>query len=349
MKDLTEVKAKARERLKGICRVCAVCDGTGCRGLVPGIGGVGTGTSFTGNIEVLGNYKVNLRVIHGQKVQNTSCTTLGQQLEFPILVAPMAGVKVNFASLLEEEELARALVLGARMAGTIALTGDAPDVVVFAAGLQAIKEAGGIGIPIIKPRSNEEIIQRIHQAEEIGALAIGIDLDAAALINMTKAGQVVEPKTIRDLQEITRATSLPVILKGVMTVEDALVAAESGVSIIVVSNHGGRALDHLPATAEVLPKIADTLKNRLEVWADGGIRSGIDVLKMLALGADIVLVGRPILIAAFGGGADGVALQLKALAEELVVAMRLTGCGSLPDVGKQVIWQHLEERIFTGV
>lgn len=336
--DLQEIREKARERLKNICRVCRVCDGRWCRGLVPGIGGVGTGASFINNVEALARYKVNFRVIHGQKTQDTSCTIFGQRLPFPVLAAPVAGARVNFPSRLTEEELARAMVRGARAAGTVALTGDGPDPEVYAAGLKAIRE-GGPGIPVIKPRVNEEIISRIRHAEEAGALAVGIDLDAAGLVNMTRSGQVVEPKTIEELRQITQAARLPVILKGIVTVEDALAAAETGAKAIVVSNHGGRALDHMPGTAEVLPAIAAAVKNRLEVWADGGVRTGVDVLKMLALGADLVLVGRPLLIAACGGGAEGVRLQLEALATELAVAMRLTGCGTLADVGRHVIWR----------
>jgi 4-hydroxymandelate oxidase len=106
----------------------------------------------------------------------------------------------------------------------------------------------------------------------------------------------------------------------------------------VVSNHGGRVLDATPGTAEVLPEIAAAVGPGLLVLADGGVRSGGDVLKMLALGADAVLVGRPVAIGAFGGGAEGVRLVLDQLRAELEVAMILTGCGVVEQAGPRLLW-----------
>lgn len=335
--DLEKVRERAREVLKGICRVCAVCNGRNCPTGVPGMGGAGTGEGFRRNVDALASWKLNLRVLHPRKMQDTSFEFFGHKLPFPILAGAIAGARVNFGGRLEEGEIARALVLGAKACGTVALTGDGPDPEVFSAGLAAIKEAGGWGIPVIKPRANEEIIKRIREAEKAGALAIAIDVDAAGLLNMTRVGQTVEPKTVEDILEIARSTSLPLILKGVMTVADAEAALAGGAAGIVVSNHGGRALDHTLGTADVLPGIAAAVKGKLMVLADGGIRSGVDVLKMLALGAQAVLVGRPLLIAACGGGPDGVKAQLEALAQELTVAMRLTGCGNLRDISSEII------------
>ncbi|MBE3582307.1 MAG: alpha-hydroxy-acid oxidizing protein, partial [Thermoanaerobacteraceae bacterium] len=173
--------------------------------------------------------------------------------------------------------------------------------------------------------------------KEAGAPAVGIDVDAAGFINMVRAGQLVEPKSVADIREIVRATSLPVILKGIMTVADAEAAVEGGAAAIVVSNHGGRALDHTPGTADVLPEIAAKVKGKIAVLADGGVRTGVDVLKMLALGAEAVLVGRPLFIAACGGGIEGVHGKLVDLAAELQAAMRLTGCGSLRDINMCVL------------
>ena len=140
-------------------------------------------------------------------------------------------------------------------------------------------------LAIIKPRESERIVLLANEAAQAGAVAFGIDIDAAALINMTRAGQPVGPKSFIELEYIKRNTQIPFIVKGIMTVDDALACAEAGVDAIVVSNHGGRALDHTPGTAEVLPAIARAVQGRLVVMADGGVRSGVDVLKMLALGA----------------------------------------------------------------
>ncbi|NLW07313.1 MAG: alpha-hydroxy-acid oxidizing protein [Clostridia bacterium] len=301
------------------------------------MGGIGSGASFRNNIKALAAYQVNLRVLHDRKDQNLSLNLLGYKLTFPILAAAVAGTRVNFQGRLDEEELARYFVLGAAEAGSLAFTGDGPLPELMEAGLAAIKTAGGRGIPVIKPREDQEIINLIRRAEDSGAPAVAIDIDAAGLVNMMRAGKLVEPKTVEQIARLAAATPLPLILKGVMTVADAEAAVAGGAAAIIVSNHGGRALDHTPGTAAVLPQIAAAVGDKISVLADGGVRSGVDVLKMLALGARAVLVGRPLAIAAFGGGIAGVRLQLESLADDLAVAMRLTGCGDLADIGPQVL------------
>ena len=145
-------------------------------------------------------------------------------------------------------------------------------------------------------------------------------------------------KSQADLEALAQSTPLPFIVKGVMCAEDAVAAADAGAAGIVVSNHGGRVLDHTPGTAAVLPAIADALKGRaVTVFADGGVRTGYDVLKMLALGADGVLVGRDIVRAAVGAGAEGVALQMQTLQMSLAKAMLMTGCDTLAEVSDHVL------------
>ena len=191
----------------------------------------------------------------------------------------------------------------------------------FDSGLAAIKAQGGHGIPVVKPRGQEAVRERLAQAEAAGAVAVGMDVDGAGLITMALKGQPVSPKTADELAECIGATKLPFIVKGIMTPEEAEIAVAAGAAAIVVSNHGGRVLDHTPGAAEVLPAIARAVKGRTVILADGGVRSGADVLKYLALGADAVLIGRPLVVGAFGGGAEGVALLLNKLQSELISAM----------------------------
>jgi len=167
---------------------------------------------------------------------------------------------------------------------------------------------------------------------------VGVDVDAAGIIGMVRAGEPVGPKTGKAWREIIASTGLPFILKGIMTVEDAQAAVEAGAAAIVVSNHGGRVLDHTPGTAEVLPKIAEAVRGDVFILADGGVRSGVDVLKMLALGAHAVLVGRPLAIAAVGGGAEGVVMVLNQYADQLRSAMILTGCASLDEIDESILF-----------
>jgi 4-hydroxymandelate oxidase len=334
--DLNDVKRVAREKFKGSCRVCPVCNGVACAGEVPGMGGLGTGSAFRNNLKALECYKVNLRTVHGVTQPQMACSILGMELSIPVIAAAIGGIHFNMNSALTEEEYVDAVVSGCSRFGAIAMTSDIPNPEGFEAGLKAIKSFGG-GIPVIKPRGIEKVIELAKRAADAGAQAFGMDIDAAALINMTNAGQPVGPKTQDELAAIKQKTSIPFIVKGVMTKEDAKACHAAGVDGIVVSNHGGRALDHVPGTAEALPGIADVVKGKMAILVDGGIRSGVDVLKMLALGADAVLIGRPIAIGAVGGQAEGVALILGKIAGELRAAMVLTGTGDVAGVRRDVV------------
>lgn len=337
--NVKEVRQEAKKRFNGICRVCRECNGVACAGEFPGIGGVGSGASFINNYKALAAVRVKMRVVHGAGDPETSVTILGQKLSMPILGAVVAGAKMNFRQIVSEEELATAFIAGAREAGTLAMTGDAPDPLIYPTGLNVIRAHGGQGIPITKPRDQARIIANLRQAEGAGCVAGGIDLDAAGILPMRAAGQPVEPKTVAQLKELVQSTSLPLILKGIMSVEDALAAREAGAAAIVVSNHGGRVLDHTPGTAEVLPQIAQAVRGDLVVLADGGVRSGVDVLKMLALGAHAVLVGRPLAVGAIGAGTDGVRLTLEQICNELKVAMIYTGCAGVGEIGAGALWR----------
>lgn len=149
-------------------------------------------------------------------------------------------------------------------------------------------------------------------------------------------GLLASAPTWDDIAWLKACTRLPVILKGITAAEDALLALEAGVDGVIVSNHGGRTLDTLAASIDLLPEIADAIGGRMPILLDGGIRRGTDILKALALGASAVLVGRPILHALNVAGARGVVHVLQLLATELEIAMALTGCRTLADIGPQV-------------
>ena len=158
------------------------------------------------------------------------------------------------------------------------------------------------------------------------------------IIHMKKAGQPAGPWPVQAWEKTISQVKVPVILKGVMTVQDARLAVEAGAAGIIVSNHGGRVLDHTPGTAEVLPDIASAVKGKIKIFVDGGVRSGVDVLKMLALGAEAVFVGRPMAIAAVGGGKEGVTLLLNQYADQLKTAMIYGEFRSLADINPSALF-----------
>jgi len=144
--------------------------------------------------------------------------------------------------------------------------------------------------------------------------------------------------TWEDLAWLRSITSLPILLKGVLSAEDALLALEHGVAGIIVSNHGGRVLDTAPATIDILPEISAAVAGRVPLLLDGGIRRGTDVLKAIALGASAVLIGRPYIYGLSVAGAVGVAHVLNILRAEFEVAMGLTGCKTVADISRSVVW-----------
>ncbi len=336
--DWKEVQTKARERMPNHCRVCPVCDGKACAGQIPGVGGTGTGSSFFENMEGLAAYKLNLRTIHDAKDPDTSFNFFGKALKTPILAAPITGAKINMGGALTEEEYITAVIQGSRAAGSVGMSGDTGDPSIYHAGLAAVQQADGWGVPFIKPREQDEVMARIKLAEEAGAFAVGVDVDGAGLVIMKMLGQPVGPKTEKELTELVASTKLPFIVKGIMTPEEALMAVNAGAKAIVVSNHGGRVLDHTPGAADVLPEIADAVKGKIMVIADGGVRSGTDALKYLALGADCVLVGRPVMVGAVGGYEEGVKIIIEKMTAELKQAMILTGCADLSAISDSIIY-----------
>jgi isopentenyl diphosphate isomerase/L-lactate dehydrogenase-like FMN-dependent dehydrogenase len=339
--DLKEMNQRAKEKFKGVCRVCPQCNGRACAGEMPGIGGIGTGSSFIANVDSLARIKLNLCTLHDAASPDISYDFFGHPLKMPILVAPVAGMAINMGNAMEEEEYLTGMVEGGKNAGSLCFTCDGPNPIFFDLGIKILTENQGWGVPTIKPREEKAFLERSRRAEEAHVMAIATDIDAAGIVHMKRAGQPAGPWPVKIWERMISQVRLPVLLKGVMTVKDARLAIEAGASGIIVSNHGGRVLDHTPGTAEVLSEIANAVKGNLRILVDGGIRGGVDVLKMLALGAEAVLVGRPMAIASVGGGAEGVRLLLNQYADDLRTSMIYTGCQSLADITPGILYGKL--------
>ena len=251
---------------------------------------------------------------------------LGKRLDLPVLAAPIGGMDFNMGGRISEADFVESVLAGAVESGTLGGCGDGVPDVLYTTGLAAIKALGGAGIPFFKPWGERELLFKLERVLDSGATIVGMDIDAAGLITLREMGRPVSPKSPEQLRKIIEATPMAFLLKGIMTPDDALLARDVGAAGIVVSNHGGRVFEHTPGTAEVVPKIAKAVKGQIAILADGGIRSGGDVLKMLALGADAVMIGRPVAVAAIGGSRAGVVRYLEQIRSELVQAMILTGC-----------------------
>ncbi|HAT4254022.1 alpha-hydroxy-acid oxidizing protein [Clostridium perfringens] len=334
-----DMRDKARELYNGSCRVCKVCNGVACAGEVPGMGGKGTGDSFIRNVAALEEIKLNMRTIHDAKNPTTNIEIFGKNMELPLFAAPITGTMLNMGGKVSEREYIEGVVKGCLDSGIYPMVGDTAVDLCLATNLEVIEEYNGQGIIFIKPWKNEVVIEKIKMAEKAGAFAVGVDIDAAGLITLAMNGKPVEPKNLEEIKELVNSTKLPFILKGIMTPDEAELAVEAGVDAIVISNHGGRVLDQTPASCEVLPEIAARVKGKVKILVDGGVRTGVDILKMIALGADCVLIGRPFITATFADGAKGVEEYVNSLKGELKSAMVLTGCNSIENIDNRVIYK----------
>jgi isopentenyl diphosphate isomerase/L-lactate dehydrogenase-like FMN-dependent dehydrogenase len=294
--------------------------------------------SFANNFDSLQKVKLKMRLVTTHQIPDTSADLLGEKLAFPVLAAPMSGQTSSFNNAITERDFAFAICKGAFEAGTLGGTGNSPREGDVEAGVDSIQKLGGKGIPFFKPQPNDKLIPLYQKAEKMGCPAVGSDLDGAGSFNWNKAGKPVERKNLDQLKELVNCVKIPVIFKGIMCAEDANIVAESGAKGLAVSNHGGRVLDSTPGTAEVLPEIADTVDDNVIIFVDGAVRTGFDVLKMLALGADFVFIGRPLAQCAIGGGHEAVKLYLETVAREFKKAMVMTGTNSLKDINEKMIW-----------
>lgn len=338
--DYNEVLEHAKKLMAPKCRVCKNCNGIACRGELPGVGGKGTGEAFVRSYEKLAEIKLVMDTIYVEKEQDASTTLFGKEFSAPVFAAPITGMGSNYTGYFTEKTYAEVLVPGTLKAGCAAFTGDGVSDAIYDESLLVIEKAGGMGVPTIKPWNQETILKKIELAEKAGAFAIAMDIDSAGLPFFEETGKAVAPKSVEELAEIRSNMKTPLIIKGVMSVKGALKALQAGADAIVVSNHGGRVIDHAMAPVEVLPQIKEAIGNRMTILIDGAIRTGSDVFKVLALGADGVLIGRPYVVAAYGGKEEGITLYTKKISKELKDTMKMTGCSTLQEItADKIIWK----------
>lgn len=336
MKTWEEVYANAKALCKK-CRCCPVCNGLACRGETPGPGGKGSGSAFVRNTEMLKKIFITMDTITSNEEINTTADFFGHPVSLPVYAAPISGIQTNYGADMEDLAYTKALVSGCLKAGTLAFTGDGMHDDMFKGPMEIVKDHNGYGIPTIKPWSEEHMKWRIDLAVEGNALAIASDIDASGLTNLRTSKIPVGFKTVEELRKLKELSRVPVILKGILSVKGAMKALEAGVDGIIVSNHGGRVLDDCLSGIEVLEDIVKAVDGRMKIFVDGGIRSGNDVFKALALGADGVLIGRPVSHAVIGGGEEGIQTYMHKIQLELKEAMAMSGCKTIADITRDKI------------
>ena len=332
-----EVLNHAKTCMGEHCKACPVCNGKACGNKMPGPGAKGSGTVAIRNYDKWQELCVNMDTICENKPVDTTLNIFGESFKYPIFAAPIGAMKLHYGDKYDDLEYNDILVSACADAGIAAFTGDGTNPAVMVAATKAIKGKGGKGIPTVKPWDMNTLREKLSMIQDSGSFAVAMDIDAAGLPFLKNLTPPAGSKSVEELQEIVREAKVPFILKGIMTVKGALKAKEAGAAAIVVSNHGGRVLDQCPATAEVLADIVDAVGKDMKIFVDGGIRSGVDIFKALALGADAVLIGRPYVTAVYGGAGEGVAAYTEKLASELKDTMAMCGAHSLEDISRDMV------------
>ena len=336
--DYNEVLAQARTCMGPYCKACPVCNGLGCRNTVPGPGAKGLGTGFIRNYQKWQELCLNMDTICENGPADSTFDFFGTKLVAPVMAAPVGAMKLHYGDKYDDLTYNDLLVSSCAKSGVLAFTGDGTNAAVMDGALAAISAAGGMGVPTVKPWDRDTVFAKLEQVRKADPVAIAMDIDAAGLPFLQGLTPPAGSKSVEELKQIVSWAQRPFILKGIMTARGAEKALEAGASGIVVSNHGGRVLDHCPATAEVLPDIVDAVGGKMTIFVDGAIRSGMDMFKALALGADAVLIGRPFVTTVYGGGEEGVQLYVQKLKAELADTMRMCGAHSLADIDRSMLY-----------
>ena len=333
-----EVLAAARTCSGPSCKACPVCNGRACGSTMPGPGAKGTGTVAIRNYEAWQNIYLIMDTICENKPVDTTFRFFGETYALPVFAGPVGAVNLHYGDKYNDLAYNDILVAACAEAGIAAFTGDGTDPAVMEGAAAAIAKNGGCGVPTVKPWNLETIRQKMDLVKAADPFAIAMDIDAAGLPFLKNMTPPAGSKTVEELREIVAMAEKPFIVKGIMTVAGAKKALEAGAKGIVVSNHGGRVLDQCPSTAEVLPAIVGAVGGRMTILVDGGIRTGMDVFKALALGADAVLIGRPFVTMVYGAGAEGVKTYVEKLKAELADTMAMCGAHSLADISRSMLY-----------
>ena len=292
------------------------------------------------NRKYLDSIAIEMRLLKAV-VADTRTHLFGTELESPVIGAPLSFGRV-LGQLADHGPqygtgYLEPVAAGLANAGSMMGVGVAP-----VEQLQSVLDMGAPTYVIVKPyRERERILSKIRDAEARGVVAVGIDIDTVYGVR-TRYEPVGEtynaPLCAADLAEIRACTKLPFILKGVLSVADAKAAADANIDTIVVCHHGGEIIDYAVPPLKVLPDIVEAMAGSgIKVLLGSGLRTGTDVLKALALGADAILLGTPLIVGLAAGGSDGVAALVRTLTDELRRNLSIVGAATPSAVDSSIL------------
>ncbi|MGA8744800.1 MAG: alpha-hydroxy acid oxidase [Solirubrobacterales bacterium] len=321
-------------------------------------GGAGDEVTLRENVAAWGRWRLRPRVLGGAGGPRTTVTVLGAELSMPVLVAPVAYQR------LAADEGEVGMASAAASAGTVmclsTLATTSPSEVAAHVGdgrrwfqLYCFQDGGltralmdeavesgfeAIVLTVDAPpggRRERDLRTGFRIPEGLGVPSVRAALGVDREVTIEETFALMDPSlSWRTVEALASECSLPLMVKGLLTAEDAALAVDHGAAGVIVSNHGGRQLDCVLASADALPEVVEAIDGRIAVLVDGGVRRGTDVAIALALGADAVMVGRPALWGLAVGGARGAQRVLELIREELALALALCGCASPLDLGR---------------
>ena len=343
--DLVSLKdydryAKERMDLNSLAYVCS---------------GAGDEVTYRKNEESFQEIYLKANTLEDLSGANTKIELFGQTYETPIFLAPVAYQKLvdnngEIATVQASNAMNCCMCVSSFSSSTLEDISSVSSSPLWfqlyiqpemSVNLELIKKAEKLGYKALVITIDAPI-SGIRNVEQRFGFSLPNDVSAVNINNPFQSNNQYENvfdivknlPTWKDIEFIKNSTNLPVILKGITSVSYAKKALEIGVDGIVVSNHGGRTLDTLAPSIKVLPKISKVINGKIPILFDGGIRRGTDIIKAIALGADAVMIGRPIMYGLATAGALGVAHTLKILKEELEIAMIFTGCKDIESLKK---------------
>lgn len=330
--NYNEILESAKTQVGPYCKACPVCNGRACGNAMPGPGSKTPGNVAARNYDKWQEIFVNMDTLCPNETPDISFELFGKTFSAPIFIAPLGALSMHYGDKHNDISYNNILIPATANYGVCALTGDGVDPAVMQNAAKTMADNGGVGIPTIKPWNREFVFEKLDLLNELKVFAAAMDVDGAGLPFLKAMNPNAGSKSVAEMKEIIDYADMPFIVKGIMTPKGALKALEAGADAIVVSNHGGRVQGCTPSTAEVLPSIVEAVGGRMKIFVDGGIRSGVDVFKAIALGADAVLIGRPVVPFIYAAGEEGFKVYMDRLVGELKGTMTMCGAASLKDI-----------------
>ncbi len=336
--NYSEVLETAKQNIGTTCKVCPVCNGLACRNTLPGPGSKGPGNGANDNYNAWHKIKLNMDTIVANTEIDTSTSLFGRKLDMPLLTAPVGSIRLQYHPDSDVKDFNEQCMAACETRGLMHFYSTGLEELTHVAAIKSRMAHGNNGVPVINPEADENIVAQMKRCNEgQSPLAISVVVDSAGLPHLKECHGSGGTKSVEQIRMLKEAAGVPLVIKGVMTAKSALKAIEAGADAIIVSNHGGRVLSDTPATAEVLEEIAQAVNGKATIIVDGGIRSGIDMFKAYALGADICMICRPVIISYFGGGQAGLECYFDKLRAELTDTMYMCGARSISQITRDMV------------